>query len=52
MQDLVDTLIDLNFDSAFAHLSPSDFIEDFLFGFKANMPWLNSISGMGIKGKG
>jgi riboflavin kinase/FMN adenylyltransferase len=54
MQDLgVDTLIVLNIVSAFAHLSLSDFIEDYLCGFKnANMPWLNSISAMGIKGKG
>lgn len=35
MQDLgVDTLIVVNFDTAFAHLSPSDFIEDYLCGFK------------------
>lgn len=35
MQDLgVDTLMVVNFDSAFANLSPSDFIEDYLCGFK------------------
>jgi FAD synthase len=34
MQDLgVDTLIVVNFNSAFAHLSPSDFIEYYLCGF-------------------
>ncbi|WJE45788.1 hypothetical protein QRD90_16270 [Peribacillus frigoritolerans] len=53
MQDLgVDTLIVVNFDSAFANLSPSDFIEDYLCGLNANMPWLDSISAMGITGKG
>lgn len=52
MQDLgVDTLIVVNFDSEFAHLSPSDFIEDYLCGLNANMPWLDSISAMGIKGR-
>ncbi|MFE4141808.1 hypothetical protein ACFX4I_08010 [Peribacillus sp. YIM B13472] len=35
MQDLgVETLIVVNFDSAFAHLSPTGFIEDYLCGFK------------------
>ncbi|MFJ7468233.1 cytidyltransferase [Peribacillus frigoritolerans] len=53
MQDLgVDTLIVVNFDSAFAHLSPSGFIEDYLCGFKCKHAVAGFDFRYGHKGKG
>lgn len=53
MQDLgVETLIVVNFDSAFALLSPSDFIEDYLYGFKCKHAVAGFDFRYGHKGQG
>ncbi|MCM3673992.1 FAD synthetase family protein [Peribacillus simplex] len=53
MQDLgVETLIVVNFDSAFAHLSPSGFIEDYLCGFKCKHAVAGFDFRYGHKGEG
>ncbi|PEZ82104.1 FAD synthetase family protein [Bacillus sp. AFS017274] len=53
MQDLgVETLIVVNFDSAFAHLSPTGFIEDYLCGFKCKHAVAGFDFRYGHKGEG
>ncbi len=53
MQDLgVETLIVVNFDSAFAHLSPSGFIEDYLCGFNCKHAVAGFDFRYGHKGEG
>ncbi|MET1179566.1 FAD synthetase family protein [Peribacillus simplex] len=53
MQGLgVETLIVVNFDSAFAHLSPTGFIEDYLCGFKCKHAVAGFDFRYGHKGEG
>ncbi|MGE7905710.1 cytidyltransferase [Peribacillus sp. NPDC094092] len=53
MQDFgVETLIVVNFDSAFAHLSPIGFIEDYLCGFKCKHAVAGFDFRFGHKGEG